>query len=416
MAGVAAEREQAAVATRPLDLTRWRWVFRAITLVGAGLAAVGWASNPQRLGYSYLTAWLFFVSLSVGGLFWVMVQHVCEAAWWVPLRRVAEHLAGLAPVLGLLWLPMIGLAPEVYRWMQPGVRAADPALQAKAVLLNGPVWIGLSVVILAYWSLVAWRLRAVSLAQDRTGAAECTRQLRVWSAVGLCGLAVTLTLGAVLWAMALEPHWCSAVYGLYYFAGSAWVTLAVLYGLAVVLQWAGPLAQVLSPRQFHDLGVLWFALTLVYAYLHFVQYFVIWNGNIPEHTFWYRPRQQGLWAGVGLGLVVGHFAVPFLVLLRRDAKLNWRLTVPLAVGCGLMHYLDVAFNVLPAMPQRLQPSFSVADLGCVAFMGGVAAWTWLKAFNAHPAFPVRDPRLTEALAVSLPSPAAQWGTSMQAKS
>lgn len=406
VAGVAAERQQAEVASQPMGFAKWVWVLGATTATGVVLAAASWSSKPPRLGYAYLTAYLFFVSLSVGGLFWVMVQHVCDAAWWVPLRRVAEHLAGLAPVLGLLWLPMIGLAPQVYPWMQTGATGAHASLAAQAGLLNRPVWVAVSVGILLFWSLLGWWLRAVSLEQDRTGAVESIRRLRVLSAVGLCGLTVTWTLAAVLWVMALEPHWCSAVYGLYWLAGSAWVTLAVLYGLAVALQRRGPLAQVLGPRQLHDLGVLWFALTLVYAYIHFVQYFVIWNGNIPEYTSWYRQRQQEPWAGLGLGLIVGHVAVPFLALLRRDTKLSRRVTVPLVVWCGLMHYLDVAFNVWPAMPQGAGPGLSVADVGCVTFMGGLLAWVWLKAFKAHPPLPVRDPHLGEALtAAALRTPA-----------
>lgn len=416
MAAVADAGDQARTATQRLRVTRWGRGLCAVTAVGAGLAVASGLSHPTRLGYSYLTAWLFLASLSVGGLFWVMVQHLCEAGWWVPLRRAAEHLACLAPVLGLLWLPLIGLGPRLYGWMQSGGAGADPSLQAKATLLNWPAWVGLSLLILVCWSLLAWRLRAVSLAQDRTGAPACVSQLRRVSALGLCVLAVTVTLAAVLWAMALEPHWGSAVYGLYYLAASAWVTVAALYGLAVWLQRAGPMAQLLGPRQFRDLGVLWFAFTLVYAYVHFVQYFVIWNGNIPEHTFWYLRRQQGPWAGLGLALIVGHFGVPFLVLLRQDTKLSWPVTVPLAVWCGLMHYLDVAFNVLPAMPPAQPRGFGLGDLGCLAFMGGVLGWAWLRAFQAHPAFPLRDPRLRDALAVAQPGTAVAVTTPVQPKS
>jgi hypothetical protein len=380
----------------------WRRLAWALTLAGAVTCGVGGFHDLGRLGYAYLTAYLCWLSLPVGGLFLVMVEHLVEARWSVPLRRLAEHLAGLSMGLAVLWLPLAALAPRVYGWMQSPALSPELSVQAKAGLLNRPVWYGLSLGILGLWSLLGWRLRAVSVQQDRCGSVAYTRQLRVLSVVGLIGLAVTVPLGAVLWAMSLQPGWCSAVYGVYYFVGSVWVTVATVYGLATVLKRAGPLAQALGPRQFHDLGTLWFGFTMLYAYVHFVQYFVIWNGNIPEHTWWYVQRQQGTWAWVGLALVGGHFLVPFLVLIRRDTKLNWAVTLPLVGWCGLMHYLDVAFNVLPAQPSGPRSSFQVVDLGCVAFMAGVLGLAWLKAFSACVPMPLRDRRLNMALELSPP--------------
>jgi hypothetical protein len=36
-------------------------------------------------------------------------------------------------------------------------------------------------------------------------------------------------------------------------------------------------------------------------------------------------------------------------------------------------------------------------LGCLLFMGGFLAAIFLKKFNASPAYPIRDPRLHEAM-------------------
>ena len=39
---------------------------------------------------------------------------------------------------------------------------------------------------------------------------------------------MTLTLTSVDWVMSLEPTWFSTIFGVYYFAGSFWSTIAVL--------------------------------------------------------------------------------------------------------------------------------------------------------------------------------------------
>jgi hypothetical protein len=94
-----------------------------------------------------------------------------------------------------------------------------------------------------------------------------------------------------MWMKALEHQWFSTMYGVYYFAGSVWLTLATLYVIALVLKKNGPLSGVVHTRQFHDIGVLWLAFTVFYAYIHFSQYFIIWNANLPEETFWYNLRE-----------------------------------------------------------------------------------------------------------------------------
>jgi len=56
----------------------------------------------------------------------------------------------------------------------------------------------------------------------------------------------------------------------------------------------------MGAEQYYFLGSLLFAFTVFSAYIHFSQYFVIWNANMPEETFWYVLREKGSWWAVGL--------------------------------------------------------------------------------------------------------------------
>ena len=90
-------------------------------LIGAGglLAVIGWTVNAQQFGYSWLFAYMFFLSFCLGALFLVLVHHLFDASWSVPIRRVVEHLACLAgPVMALLFIPNAVLAPKIYEWMR----------------------------------------------------------------------------------------------------------------------------------------------------------------------------------------------------------------------------------------------------------------------------------------------------------
>ena len=78
---------------------------------------------------------------------------------------------------------------------------------------------------------------------------------------------------------------------MYFFADCAWIALATAYVITVILQRQRILTDVLHDNHFYYLGMLLFAFTLFHAYVDFAQYFVIWNGNMPEETFWYiHPR------------------------------------------------------------------------------------------------------------------------------
>jgi hypothetical protein len=398
----------------PLDLSKWRKL-PLLLMIGGGVLALTGLGKPTEFGYSWLTAYMFFLSIVLGGLFLVLIHHLFDAGWSVPVRRITEHIAFLAPTMAALFIPIAILAPQLYPWMKVADPATDHALYAKSLLLNKGSWYLAALLLFALWTFLAWRLRATSLSQDQTGEAACTIRMRVTSCYGIFLFAVTLTLAAVLWMKSLEYEWFSTMYGVYYFAASVWTALATVYVVAVTLKRAGPLEQVMGSRQFHDLGVLWFAFTVFYAYIHFSQYFIIWNANMPEETFWYLKREEGSWWGIGMLLIFGHFFLPFLLLLRIDAKLKWALTVPLAIWAWLMHYCDMSFNVMPAVAHPHGFKFNQVDLGCLAFMAGVLIAVWLRFFNAHPPYPQKDPRMHEALGMVPPEVFAEFAAQQKGK-
>ena len=145
--------------------------------------------------------------------------------------------------------------------------------------------------------------------------------------------------------------------------------------------------------------------TLFSAYTEFAQYFVVWNANMPEETFWYAMREKGYWWGSGMVLVFGHFLLPFLLLLRIDAKLKLSVMIPLCLWAWVMHFVDMSFNVLPLLHLEDFP-WRWSDLACFLFIGGVMSLVFLRSLARHPVYPLKDPRLKEAMAAhEVPPPA-----------
>lgn len=361
----------------------------------------------KQFAYSYLTAFMFFLSICLGSLFLVILHHLMDANWSVPIRRFLEHIACLLfPWMLILFIPILLLAKsQIYPWMQIANPDGDHALHVKKALFNENTFYLVSVALFCAWGFLAHGLRRASLEQDKTGAASCTVRMRRYAAGGIFVFAITLTLAAIYWMKSLQHQFFSTMYGVYYFAGSVWTTLATTYLLALKFKNEGQLKHVLRERQFHDIGVLLFAFTVFYAYIHFSQYFLIWNAGVPEETFWYVLREKGTWWYVGLLIIFGHFFLPFLALLRIDAKMKLSVIVPVCVWAWIMHYFDMQFNIMPVIhPNGVALGWQ--DVVCVAFIGTVLYQLFLKAFASHPPYPQRDPRIAETMGVYVDMPAA----------
>src|SRR5712671_2149156 len=89
----------------PLDLSKWRNVPLILMAAGGLLALIGFFANQKQFAFSWLLAFMFFLSLCLGALFLVLVHHLFDAGWSVPIRRFCEHISTLSRYLLLLFIP-----------------------------------------------------------------------------------------------------------------------------------------------------------------------------------------------------------------------------------------------------------------------------------------------------------------------
>ncbi len=372
----------------------------ALTLVGLIASCI--KNGGAEFGLSWLLAFMFYYSIALGALFMVMVHHLTDAGWSVGIRRFCEHISSLLfPWLAIMFLPVGLLGPKIYSWMTVGTAATNNLIAAKQPVFTIPgFWITSGIFFAILWFLSS-RLRSLSLEQDKTGSAKCWHKMRFHSGWGIVAFALVLTFSGVLWMQAVQYQWFSAIYGVYFFASSAWAGLAVIYVIAVAMLRQNILTPVLKQNYFYFIGVLLLGFTLLSAYAEFAQYFVVWNANMPEETFWYLIRENGNWWCLSMVLILGKFFVPFFALLPMQTKTNFKVLIPTCVLIAIMHAADLAFNILPTShPQGYNLKWFILPLGCILFMGGVLGKVFIKNFNAHPPYPQRDPRLLEAMGVS----------------
>jgi hypothetical protein len=368
-----------------------------VALLGLVACAILGAGNPKQFYFSWLVSFLFFLSLALGALFFVLIQYAAQGGWGIVLRRIAETVFATLPVMAVLFLPVLLGLRDLYSWAVPGAADHDALLRWKEPYLNVPFFLIRAAIYFGLWSLIALLYYRLSRGQDATGDLAVSARLRRLAGPCIIVLALTQTFASVDWIMSLTPHWYSTIFGVYFFAGSFVGFIALLSVAAVAMRRAGLLDTVISAEHLHDVGKFLFAFTAFWAYIAFSQFFLIWYANLPEETIWYKERFEGSWLTISLVLLVGHFVAPFFYLMGRTVK---RKGATLAAGGAwllAMHYLDLYWLVMPVLhPEGFGPS--PLDLAAFAAVGGcfVAAAGWLMRRQAL--VPLRDPRLAESLA------------------
>lgn len=363
-------------------------------------------------GYSsYLVAFMYFLSIALGGLFFTLVQFASRAGWSVVVRRLATLVAATLPVFLVLFVPIVLGREDLYHhWMHPG---DDPILAAKAVYLNDGFFLVRAVVYLLIWSGLAWWYLKQSTDQDVSGDHKHSHAMAKGSYPALILFSFSLTFAAFDWMMSLDPHWFSTMFGVYYFAGTALSGFAILVVLSVLLKAAGVLRGIVTVEHEHDLGKFVFAFTVFWSYIAFSQFMLIWYAHIPEETEWFKIRMEGGWYDASLVLIICHFVVPFFLLMSRWVKRG----VPSGIKPGndpepktpvnkwllagalwmlAIHYVDMYWVIKPNFYHD-GPGIDVADVTALIGVGGVFVAALTFWMSRYALVPHKDPRLEESL-------------------
>jgi hypothetical protein len=425
----------------------WK-VAAAVAVVGIGLSAFAAFTDHERFAFSYLFAYVAFLTIALGGVFFGLLQWLTSAGWSVTIRRLTEllHRPLSLGVFIVLFIPVALNVKQLYPWTADhsgghgaehgehgehgeaghgashGGEHADlgtpetdvgriiginedamhakhaAVLEQKTPYLNLPFFGGRAVFYFLSWLFISWKLFTNSTKQDLDGKPEHTVSSKRLAPVFIAVFALTTTFAAFDWLMSLEPTWISTIFGVNFFAQSIVSLFAVTILISLSLRSQGHYKGALTVEHFHDLGKLQLGFLIFWAYVNFSQFMLIWYASIPEETTYYHKRwSEGGdgWKAISIALIFGHFIIPFFIILSRNAK---RALTPLAVGCSiilLFHFVMVYWLVMPYYGQGLAPS--LADLACLMAVGGIYFTAVLYALTKHPLIPIKDPRLSRSL-------------------
>jgi hypothetical protein len=386
-----------------------------------GARAIAWGSGAAVIGlgltvvrafvgeggakialFSYFTAFAYWLGLSLAALLMLMIFYASHAKWMVVVRRPIESMAASVIIFPVLFIPVIVWVKQLYPWANPPENFPETMQQLFAhrrVYLNEPFFFARAAFYFIVWIALAWTLWRWSTKQDASGDPELTARSWRLGAGGLPIAGITLTFAAFDWLMSLSTFWQSSVWGVYYFAGSFVAAFALLIVMVRFLERSPALSGALTVAHWLSLGKFLLAFTCFWAYIAYSQYMLTWIANEPDTIPYLLLRQGHGWQRVGWLLILGHFVVPFLILLSRKVKMRPTQLATVALWILFIHYIDLYAVVMPQVRPE-QPLLDWANVTSFVGVGGLVIALATRLLRGRFAIPVKDPYLADSLAYS----------------
>ena len=367
--------------------------------VGIVAVAIGYFMvDLSQFLQSYLVAYMFWIGISLGSLSLLMVQHLSGGAWGLVARRVFEASTRTLPLMLLMFIPIAMNMPTLYKWARP--EAIDDAIiQTKAAYLNPEFFFIRVGIYFAVWMGLAFILSKWSKQQDEMAPqppGPLDRRFRVLSGPGMILHVLAITFMSVDWVMSLDPHFYSTIFGVLILGGQGLSTLAFTILVLQGLSNSKPISEVADAERFHDYGKLMLAFVMLWAYFNVSQLLIIWSANLPEEIPWYIERLQGHWAPWAVVVLVGHFVLPFMLLLSRDLKRHGRVLSRVAFLVLVMRVIDFVWTIGPVF--RHDYTLHWMDFAMVVAFAAPWLFLFYRNLGSRSLVPANDPYFKDAVA------------------
>jgi hypothetical protein len=366
-------------------------------------------ATREQFFHSYLLGFIFWLGITLGSMCFLMIQHLTGGKWGMVIRRPLEAGMNTLPLMAILFIPLVAAGlPYLYTgnheavggwpgWLHyQGVDKHLEMMSHSYLTVGGYLW--RAIVYFAIWFCLAFLLNRWSLEQDNPPVQNLAPRFRRISAPGIILYAFSISFALIDWVMSIDPHWYSTIFGFIFIVGQCLCAMCMMVVVERILLPYPPMDRLIKPKEVHDHGKLMLTFILLWAYFSFSQILIIWAGNLPMEIRFYARRLYSGWEIMGLGLVIFHFALPFLFLLSRPFKRNVRSLVWLAVLLIFMRYIDLFWYIEPSFHKTLIFYWGyLLDLVVPIAMGGFWMALFFRNLRSRPLLPVYDLHAQEFL-------------------
>ena len=278
-----------------------------------------------------------------------MIHGLTGGRWGMFVGRALSAAVTPLPLLALLFLPIAFGVEQLYPWAAPDAAEHHPIIAAKAQYLNVEGFELRAGIAFGLWLLIGLGLRRWTQPADPQARGRRAPLAGEDQRPGLICYGLTMTFATVDWNMSLMPEWSSSMLPVIVWGSQVLSAMALATLMTAPVREAAPWAEVASDERFSDLGGLLFTFTMFWAYTSFMQFLIIWSGNLPHEITYYFTRTAGSWFYVFLIVVVLAWAIPYFSLLLRPIKTNPRRLAAVAGLFVVTRLVDVYWWIMPSV-------------------------------------------------------------------
>jgi hypothetical protein len=368
--------------------------------VGAGSFIIGIISDTPITWSGYLIANYYFLSLAMGGAFFLVIQSISQSGWSSAFKRVPEAMMAYIPFsAGFFILLFFGLH-DLYPWSDKEAVSNDAVLHHREVFMNVPFFMIRMIICFILWIVFARILRKLSLQEDaydpvdQKGIMTLFGKSELYSKIFIFILAITFSISAFDWIMSVDVHWYSTIFALKN------VVAAFLHGVSIIaliifILFKKGYFPFLNKYHLHDLSRYIFMLSIIWGYFWFAQFMLIWYGNIPEETIYYYIRWHEGWRTLFFLEIGLNWALPFMILVPVKTSRNMTVITIVILLLIIGQYIDLFVQVIPGITGKLK--FGLIEAGLFLGYAGLFALVVATALSKAKIIPPNHPYLEESL-------------------
>ncbi len=365
-------------------------------LIGIGIISLvaGFITNPDRAWANYLLNNYYFVSLAIGAAFFGAIQYISQSGWSAAFKRVPEAMASYVPVAAIFFLLMYFGMHSLFHWSHEGITATDALLAHKAPYLNIPFFFIRVALFFGLWIFMIRLLRKISLREDAEGGMTHFYNSEKYSKVIIFIIAISFTLFAIDMIMSLQPHWYSALFAAKSFIAAFLHAATVITLIVIILNKVGHYSM-LNRSHLHDFSRYIFMLAIIWGYFNFVEFMLIWYGNIPEETVFYVNRSNGAFGVLFFANIIINWFIPFLFLMPRMTSRSKVFLLPVIVIMMVGQYTELYYYIWPSVLHEAK--FGILEIGTYLGFLGLFALVVSTTLSKANLIPKNHPYLEESI-------------------
>ena len=378
--------------------------FRLVTLIltGIGIAAfvTGLLTNMKETWASYLVVNYYFFSITIGALFFLVLQRITQSGWSSAFIRIPEAFTAYLPFAACFFLLLWFGIDDLYSWSDKGAITSDQLIQHKSPYMNIPFFFIRMIVFFTLWIILCSVIRNLSKKEDLADPSDAGSIMKLFekselfSKILIFILALSFSLTSFDWIMSIEVKWYSTLFALKNLVAAFLHGVSILTLIVFILYKRGYFP-FLNQYHLHDFSRYIFMLSIVWGYFWFAQFMIIWYGNIPGETMYYYTRWQNGWKILFFAEMALNWAIPFMILLPVKASRNMTLITIVIIVLIIGQYVDLFCQVMPGTTGILK--FGWIEAGMFLGYAGLFSLIVATALGKTSLIPRNHPYLEESL-------------------